>query len=74
MEYLIASPAIVVDYTEMREEMDLFDWKGEYRSAQEGSPVNKFWTEHKGQRCMLFLDEFEKVSDDVRQALLLVFD
>ena len=74
MENLLSCSALVVDCTEMRVEMDLFGWKGAYQSRDQGAPLNNFLGQHSGQRCIVFLDEFEKTSHDVRQALLLVFD
>ena len=74
MKNLLSCSAFVVDCPAMHCEMDLFGWKGAYHSRDEGAPLNNFLGEHSGQRCIVFLDELEKTTDDVRQALLLVFD
>lgn len=36
--------------------------------------MNNFLAEHTGKRSIVFLDEFEKTTDEVRQALLLPLD
>lgn len=48
--------------------------KPPYQGHAEGSPLNNDLAQHSGERCIVFLDEFEKTTWDVGNALLLVFD
>ena len=45
-----------------------------YVGAEEGTPLNKFLARKNGQRCIVFLDEFEKTTQEVWNALLIPFD
>ena len=63
-----------VDCTEMERESDLFGPKAPYRGYEQGSPLNSFLAEHTGRRSVVFLDEFDKTTNDVRKAMLLVLD
>ena len=74
METLLSCPAINVDCTEMRHETDIFGAKHPYIGAEQGSKVNNFLAEHTGRQSIVFLDEFEKSTSDVWNALLLPFD
>ena len=58
----------------MRYETDLFGPKYPYAGHEKGSPLNNYLALYSGKRAIVFLDEFEKTNDSVRQALLLVFD
>jgi len=63
-----------VDCTEMKHETDLFGPKKPYLGYQAGSPVNNFLARNSGKRCIVFLDEFEKTTREVQNALLIPFD
>ena len=63
-----------VDCTEMRRETDIFGPKYPYSGHEEGSPLDKFLAEHTGLKSVVFLDEFDKTTNDVRKAMLLVLD
>lgn len=45
-----------------------------YYGHMEGSPLNNHLAQHSGDRSIVFLDEFEKTYEEVRNALLLVLD
>lgn len=62
-----------VDCTNLSRESDLFGPWRPYQGWQDGSVVNNYLASHNGQRCIVFMDEFEKTKDEVRQALLLPF-
>lgn len=63
-----------VDCTEMKHETDIFGPKHPYHGSREGSPLNNFLAEHAGLKSVVFLDEFDKTTDEVRKAMLLVLD
>ena len=74
MGTLMSVDTLVVDCTEMRYETDMFGPKHPYAGSSEGSPLNNYLAQHSGGRSIVFLDEFEKTTDNVRRALLLAFD
>jgi hypothetical protein len=63
-----------IDCTELRYETDLFGPKKPYIGHEAGSPLNNFLARLAGRRCIVFLDEFEKTTRDVQNALLIPFD
>ncbi|VBB73884.1 Putative protein of unknown function [Podospora comata] len=62
-----------VDCTNLRTSMDLFGPFFPFAGYDQGSVVNNFLDEHKNQRSIVFLDEFEKTEPNVQEALLLPF-
>lgn len=72
--YILSLPLQVVDCTIFRDERELFGPRHPYVGAEQGSPLNNFLVANAGQRCIVFLDEFEKTSRDIHQSLLLPFD
>ena len=71
---LLNLPLQVVDCTIYSREADLFGYRPPHQRALEGTPVNNFLVNHDGKRCIMFLDEFEKTTEDVHQSLLIPFD
>ena len=67
----------IVDCTETEIEKAMFGgkrhWKG-CETEEDRSPLNRFLVEHTGTRSVLFLDEFDKTTDEVREDLLLPFE
>lgn len=45
-----------------------------YEGWSQGSPLSAHLAQHAGQRHVVFLDEFDKTTEDVRQSLLLLFE
>lgn len=72
--YLLGLDLEVVDCTIVRRELELFGPREPFRGAEKGSSINNFLARHAGERCIVFLDEFEKTTSDIHQALLLPFD
>lgn len=72
--YLLGLDLEVVDCTIVRREIELFGPREPFRGAEKGSSINNFLAKHAGERCIVFLDEFEKTTSDIHQALLLPFD
>ncbi|KAK4134667.1 P-loop containing nucleoside triphosphate hydrolase protein [Trichocladium antarcticum] len=71
---LLASDFQSVDCTSLRHTTDLFGTVSPFNGWKKGSVANNFLASHDGQRCIVFLDEFEKTVDEVRQTLLIPFD
>lgn len=72
--YLMSLELEVVDCTIVTREMELFGGRHPYVNAGEGTPINNFLARNSGQRCIVFMDEFEKTTKEIHQALLLPFD
>lgn len=74
MGELLSTSIIMIDCTEMRTETDLFGPKAPYRGHEAGSALNNHLAKEHGNRTVVFLDEFDKTTEEVRQSLLIVFD
>lgn len=72
--YLMNLELEVVDCTIVSREMELFGGRHPYVNAEQGTPLNNFLARNHGQRSIVFLDEFEKTTKEIHQALLLPFD
>jgi hypothetical protein len=72
--YLMQTELLVVDCTIVQHEIELFGGRHPYVNADKGTPLNNHLTKYDGERSIVFLDEFEKTSAEVHQALLLPFD
>ncbi|ROV93474.1 hypothetical protein VSDG_06732 [Cytospora chrysosperma] len=62
-----------VDCTNKSDEKEMFGARSPYQGWEKGSPLNNFLARKAGTRCIVFLDEFEKTTEDIRQTLLLPF-
>ncbi|KAK4099209.1 P-loop containing nucleoside triphosphate hydrolase protein [Parathielavia hyrcaniae] len=62
-----------VDCTNLRHESDLFGPWFPFAGSDKGSAVNNYLAAYAGKRCIVFMDEFEKTTDEVRHALLVPF-
>jgi len=58
----------------MKRESDLFGPKKPMSGWEIGSPLNSHRAQHDAKRSIVFLDEIEKTTDEVRNALLLVLE
>jgi len=72
--YLLSLDLEVVDCAIVNRELELFGPRHPYSGADLGTPLNNFLARHAKQPCIVFLDEFEKTTSDIHQALLLPFD
>ncbi|KAF2797999.1 P-loop containing nucleoside triphosphate hydrolase protein [Melanomma pulvis-pyrius CBS 109.77] len=72
--HLLSLDLEVVDCTIVSRELELFGPRPPYVGAENGSPLNNFLAKHADQRCIVFLDEFEKTTKEIHKALLLPFD
>jgi ATP-dependent Clp protease ATP-binding subunit ClpA len=74
MGHLLSLELEVVDCTIFNREIELFGPREPYVGSEKGSPLNNFLAKNEGQRCIVFLDEFEKTTPDIWKTLLLPFD
>jgi len=72
--HLLSLELEVVDCTIFNREMELFGPRHPYVGAEKGTPLNNFLAKNHEQRCIVFLDEFEKTSPDIHKTLLLPFE
>jgi AAA domain (dynein-related subfamily) len=72
--HLLSLELEIVDCTIFSRESELFGPRHPYVGADRGSPLNNFLAKNSGERCIVFLDEFEKTTSDIHQALLIPFD
>jgi ATP-dependent Clp protease ATP-binding subunit ClpA len=63
-----------VDMSKIHTPMSLFGAAAPYAGSDEGSPLNNFLASHTAERCVVFLDEFDKTGQSVRQSLLTILD
>lgn len=70
---LISLEMEIVDCTNKSDEKEMFGARAPYQGWENSSPLNSFLARNAGQRCIVFLDEFEKTSPAVHQTLLLPF-
>ena len=68
---LISLDLLTIDCTNMHSGFDLWGPVKPYMGYSDGSKLNNFLAEHSGRRSMVFLDEFEKMGQEIRNTLLL---
>lgn len=71
---LISLDLLTVDCTNMHSPFNLWGPVKPYAGYKDGSKLNNFLAEHSGRRSIVFLDEVEKMDQDIRNTLLLPFD
>lgn len=71
---LLSLELIVVDCTMMKLNTDLLGPWPAYQGWEMGSQLNNHLAEWDGKRTVVFLDEFDKTTDEVRMAMLLLFE
>ena len=74
MGNLLSLEMHTIDCTEMKYESDMFGPKKPHKGAEDGVPLNNFLWSHAGERCIIFLDEIDKTTKEVRNAMLKVFE
>lgn len=74
MGHLLGLELEVVDCTIVKRETDLYGSRRPYQGHEKGSPLNNFLARNDDRRCIVFLDEFEKTTTEIREALLLPFE
>lgn len=71
---LLSLDILSIDCTEMRYETDIFGPKAPYSGSAEGTPLNNYLAKWTGKPAVVFLDEYDKTTDDVRNSMLLLFE
>ncbi|KAK5740350.1 hypothetical protein LTR17_004613 [Elasticomyces elasticus] len=71
---LLSVPFLELDCTQMGQIEALLGFPRGYEGWKAHSPFNDFVLQNSGQRCVVFLDEFDKTKMDVDEALLKVMD
>lgn len=74
LEDLISVQMERVDCTGMRCDWELFGAMNPWRGYEKGSPLNDFLVKRAGSRCIVFLDEVDKMDADIYNSLLIPFD
>lgn len=74
MGSLLSIPTKTIDCTHAWHQTVLLGSTYGYVGNKDGGPLNNFLIENKGERCVVFLDEFDKTNVDVHNVLLKVMD
>ncbi|XXH03385.1 hypothetical protein Hte_009784 [Hypoxylon texense] len=74
MGELLSIPTKTIDCAQASDQWALLGSTYGYIGSEKGAPLNEFLVSNKGKRCVVFLDEFDKTTDDVHKALLKVMD
>lgn len=69
--YLLSLVLEVVDCTILNHEVELFGLRAPFAKSDRGLPLNSFFARKNKQRCIVFLDEFQKTVEGVHKALLI---
>ncbi|KAF1999400.1 P-loop containing nucleoside triphosphate hydrolase protein [Amniculicola lignicola CBS 123094] len=64
----------VIPCTRFHSEFQLFGSSAGYIRSDEGSQLNNFLGDNSNQQAVVFLDEFDKTSKEIRQSFLELFD
>lgn len=71
--HLLSLDLEVVDCTIHSSSAELFGHRPPFKDSELGKPPSNFLAKHNGQRCIIFIDEFENTTADVHESLLLPF-
>lgn len=74
MGRLLSLDIFTVDCTSKQNETDMFVPQAPYMGYKEGSSLNNHLVKMAGQKTVIFLDEFDKTTDEVHKAMLLLFE
>ena len=74
LEYLLSLQMQIIDCTTFSSESGLFGPRMGIVGNEKGSTLNNFLASNHGKRAIVFMDEFEKTSHSVHNALLVPFD
>jgi ATP-dependent Clp protease ATP-binding subunit ClpB len=71
---LLAVKHVVIPCNELRDKMDILGSSYGYSRFEQGSKLNNFLANNGGKTGVIILDEFDKTTEDVRDALLSKMD
>lgn len=74
MGLLLQAPTTVLDCAQMRSDIGLFGSRSGYQGNELGSQLNNHLAKYDGMRNVVFLHEFDKTEQEVRNSLLLLLD
>jgi ATP-dependent Clp protease ATP-binding subunit ClpA len=74
MRTCLSAAFLAINCAEMTSTTDLFGSAAPSPGYEQGSALNNFLCRNHGQRCIVFLDEFEKMGPAVHESLLTPFD
>ncbi|QDS75403.1 hypothetical protein FKW77_003081 [Venturia effusa] len=74
MSSLLSLETLVIDCPQFSSDTELFGPRPGYYDAHKGSQLNNFLAKHDNKKCIVFLDEFEKTSEEIHNTLLKPFD
>ncbi|KAH8145191.1 uncharacterized protein LAJ45_10751 [Morchella importuna] len=74
MRTCLSAAFLTINCAEMTSTADLFGSTAPSPGYEQGSALNNFLCRNHGQRCIVFLDEFEKMGPAVHESLLTPFD
>jgi hypothetical protein len=63
-----------IDMSKIQSATSLFGSTAGYKGREGGSPLNNYLSSHAAKRCVVFLDEFDKTDQEVRESLLTILD
>lgn len=72
--FLLDTDVCNVDMSKILTPWDLFGPAAGFERSNEGSPLNNYFASHADKRRVVFLDEFDKTGQGVRQSLLTILD
>jgi hypothetical protein len=67
-------PFYQVNCGEVTHASDIFGPKPPFKGCDKSVRLNEFLVKNQGERCIVFMDEFEKMPNGVRDALLCILD
>ena len=71
---LLSLPLLAVDCSVLHHSYDLLGTHAGHEGWAQGSLLSAHLAQHAGQRNVVFLDEFDKTTEHVRQSMLLLFE
>ena len=71
---MLGLPMTVIGCAQMRSDIGLFGSRQGYVGNAKGSQLNNHLADFDGQKSVVFLDEFDKTDQEVRNSLLLLLD
>ncbi|KAK6541470.1 hypothetical protein TWF694_007279 [Orbilia ellipsospora] len=74
MERYLGLPFHSENMAAVKREDEFFGPHSPYRGYEQGSPLNNFLVANNGKRAIVFLDEIEKTSQAILNALLVIFE
>lgn len=65
---MLSAKHTTIDCAQLEHWMDLLGSTSGYNRSKEGSEMNNFIAENSGERAVVFLDEFDKTEEEIRES------